>query len=559
MRFGVQMFGPGSLCRENPEKFFKALHDARYRLIEPCIWLDEVPQGAEALPVWTAEDLTRFVPFYEKYDLKIFSCHLFVSSLDTAAKKIKSLHDTFGISQFVIAGRTETTKEGCLSYARELASLSRRLARLTRSPEESGRAPIRLLLHNGAEDIRAKIDNKTAYEWLLDACEGTVGAQPDVGWLLVGGADVEAFLWRNKDRIHSLHYKDFTKDESGNLKETAIGKGLVDMEACFQFARAMEIPQFADMDGSEGDLLADLINAGQLLGSLTQCRSHTKSILCIYDMETGDVTKLHEFDRIVEAPNWLKDENTILYNSEGCIWRYLISEDREEKIPSGECTNCNNDHVLSPDHTLLAVSHSVPGSWESKIYILPVTGGTPRLVTPKGPSYLHGWSPDGKELTYCAFREKEGELSVDIYAISAQGGQEWQLTGNAAFNDGPEYDPDNAHIWFNSTRTGLMQIWKMNRDGSRQEQMTFEEQNNWFAHVSPDGKKVINLAYGKDGLDANEHLPNMNVSLWIMNPDGSERRKLLDFFGGQGSVNVNSWSPDSKRFAFVAYELAHRE
>ena len=129
---------------------------------------------------------------------------------------------------------------------------------------------------------------------------------------------------------------------------------------------------------------------------------------------------------------------------------------------------------------------------------------------------------------------------------------------NACFNDGPEYQPDGNKIWFNSTRTGLMQIWKMERDGKNQAQVTFEEQNNWFAHISPDGQKVVNLAYTKDGLDANEHLPNMNVSLWLMNIDGKERSKIMDLFGGQGSINVNSWSPDSKKFAFVSYELHHK-
>ncbi|MCM1135797.1 MAG: TIM barrel protein [Clostridium sp.] len=554
MRFGVQMFGPGLLCRENPEKFFRALADARYQLIEPCLFLDGAPADADKIPIWTIDELHNYKPLYEKYGLKILSCHVFTQSLETAADKLKKLHTSFGVTQFILAGRTETTREGCLAYAEKLTELA----------EELKSTPIQLLLHNGAEDIHAKIDGKTAYEWLLDACKGMVGAQPDVGWLLYGGEDVEAFLWRNKDKILSLHYKDFKKNADGALTETAIGKGLVDVEACFQFARAMELPQFTDMDGNENDLLADIQGTAALFNSLTQCRSRTKSTLCIYDLETGEVTKLHTFDRIIEAPNWLKDGDAIIYNSEGFIWNYSISEDSERKIPSGECCNCNNDHVLSPDHSQIAVSHSAPGTWESKIYILPITGGTPRLVTPNGPSYLHGWSPDGSELAYCAFREHDGELCVDIYSIPVEEnqlekyGQEKQLTSHAAFNDGPEYDPDNAHIWFNSTRSGLMQIWKMERDGSNQTQMTFEEQNNWFAHVSPDGKKVINLAYSKLGLDANEHLPNMNVSLWLMNPDGTGRKKLLDFFGGQGSVNVNSWAPDNRRFAFVTYELEHK-
>lgn len=637
MRFGVQLFGPGKLCRENPEKFFKSLSKARYQLIEPCLWSGERPQGAEGLPVWTMDELASMQPLYEKYHLKILSCHLFADLEDELLPgKILRLCEDFGITQFVIAGHSETTREGCLAYAEKLVRLAGKLAdRIGKSrdslPQPDGSrilpaaapnpsSPLRLLLHNGPEESLARIDGKTAYEYLLDCCDnccrsalsssvipapgspagpqqngaagsvltGTqsggnaspclIGAQPDAGWLLYGGEDVEAFLWRNRDRVCSLHYKDFKENADGSLSETLIGKGLLDVEACFQFARAMELPQFADMDGSENDFPADIQAAGQLFGSLTQCRSNTRSILCVYDMETGKVTRLREFDRIIEAPNWRRDGNTIIYNSEGFIWNYQISEDTERKIPSGECNNCNNDHVLSPDHTQIAVSHSKPGTWESKIYILPVTGGTPGLVTPEGPSYLHGWSPDGKELAYCAFREHEGALSADIYSIPVKGalaedakadgqtpdpaghsyGEETQLTSHAAFNDGPEYDPDGIHIWFNSTRTGLMQIWKMDRDGGSQVQMTFEEQNNWFAHVSPDGETVINLAYSKDGLDASEHLPNMQVSLWAMKPDGSRRRKLLDFFGGQGSVNVNSWAPDSKRFAFVAYELLHR-
>ena len=147
------------------------------------------------------------------------------------------------------------------------------------------------------------------------------------------------------------------------------------------------------------------------------------------------------------------------------------------------------------------------------------------------------------------------ELYVTHYII--EGGEEKRLT-TEGFNDGPEYSPDGKTIWFISTRSGLMQVWKMNADGSGQQQMTFEDQNNWFGHISPDGKKVVNIAYSRDGLDPHQHLPNMNVSLWLMNPDGSDRRKILDFFGGQGSINVNSWAPDSRRFAFVQYELLHK-
>lgn len=272
------------------------------------------------------------------------------------------------------------------------------------------------------------------------------------------------------------------------------------------------------------------------------------------DIQTGKVRKVKTFDRLIEAPNWMQsDDDVLVYNSGGCIWKYRISQDTEEMIPSGMCTNCNNDHVLSPDHSSIAVSHSQT-SWMSQIYILPVSGGTPRLITPNAPSFLHGWSPDGKELAYCAFRDHGAGMEVDVYSIAVEGGDEVRLTENAGFNDGPEYAPNGKHIWFNSTRSGLMQCWRMNRDGSEPVQMTFSDRNNWFPHVSPDGEKVVYISYKKEDLKPAEHLPNLYVQLRLMNADGSEDRELLELFGGQGTINVNSWNSDSKRFAFVMYD-----
>ena len=144
-----------------------------------------------------------------------------------------------------------------------------------------------------------------------------------------------------------------------------------------------------------------------------------------------------------------------------------------------------------------------------------------------------------------------------MYSIPAEGGEEKRLTFGG-FNDGPEYAPDGKSIWFNSTRSGKMQIWRMGRDGSDPVRMTPGERNNWFAHVSPDGEKVVYISYGAEDLLPNEHLPNMRVELRIMNADGSGERRLLSFFGGQGSMNVNSWAPDSRHIAFVSYEILHK-
>lgn len=281
-----------------------------------------------------------------------------------------------------------------------------------------------------------------------------------------------------------------------------------------------------------------------------------RSILELYDMETGERRAVREFDRIIEAPNWLGGGDAVLYNSAGRIWRYSLSRDREELLDTGDCVRCNNDHMVSPDGRFLAVSCAPDPAdgLSSQIYVLPIAGGQPRQVTQTAPAFLHGWSADG-EMAYCAFRPDPvgGQYKIDVYTVPASGGAEVRLTDGVGYNDGPEYSPDGRHIWFNSTRSGLMQIWRMDRDGGNLTRMTHTDSNCWFPHLSPDGKTVVYLVFHKGDLEPWEHLPDKQVELWAMDSGGGNGRKLLDLFGGQGTINVNSWSPDSRRFAFVSY------
>lgn len=277
----------------------------------------------------------------------------------------------------------------------------------------------------------------------------------------------------------------------------------------------------------------------------------TYSILETIDVHTGERTALKEFDYVIEAPNWTQDGRYLVYNSRGHMYAYELASGEITEIDSGFAIDCNNDHVLSPDNTQIAVSHFTNEDATSRIYILPFSGGSPRLVTDKGPSYLHGWSPDGKRLAYCA--ERSGQH--DIYTISVNGGPETQLTDLPGLDDGPEYSPDGKHIWFNSTRTGLMQVWRMEADGSNPTHMVNEDANCWFPHVSPDGKWVIYIAYGKNDVKAGDHPANKNVELRLIPADGGESKTILKLFGGQGTINVNSWSPDNRTIAFVSYRL----
>ena len=283
-------------------------------------------------------------------------------------------------------------------------------------------------------------------------------------------------------------------------------------------------------------------------------RSGDRSILEVFDIETGKSEVLDEFDCVIEAPNWSADGKFLTFNSEGRIYKYEIASGDVTEVPSYFVDNCNNDHVLAPDGTGLYVSHHTKEDGLSRIYKIFYDGRMPELVTPLAPSYLHGITPDGKMLAYCA--ERNGEY--DIYTIPTAGGNETQLTTAFGLNDGPEYDCDGEYIWFNSVRTGRMQAWRMKADGSEQTQMTFDAHwNTWFPHISPDRTKVVMLAYHERDVRPGEHVPNKNVEIRLMTGSDkagwSEPRTILKLFGGQGTINVNSWAPDSKRFAYVRY------
>jgi Tol biopolymer transport system component len=251
-----------------------------------------------------------------------------------------------------------------------------------------------------------------------------------------------------------------------------------------------------------------------------------------------------------EAPNWSRDGKYFLFNRGGQIYRLPVAGGEPEVINTGFANRCNNDHGLSPDGTQLVISDQSQEDNKSLIYILPSAGGTPKLVTNRGPSYWHGWSPDGKTLAYCA--ERNGEY--DIYTISVDGGEEKRLTTAPGLDDGPDYSPDGQYIYFNSERTGLMQIWRMKTDGSMQEQITSDDYNNWFPHPSPDGKWLVFLSYEKD---VKGHPANEDVMLRLMPVGGGEIQVLAKLFGGQGTINVPSWSPDSNNLAFVSHRLVN--
>lgn len=281
-------------------------------------------------------------------------------------------------------------------------------------------------------------------------------------------------------------------------------------------------------------------------------RPATMSHISVMSADGKEERIVASFSRIVEAPNWSHDGEYLIVNGDGKLWRVPVKGGQLQQIPTGEISRLNNDHGLSPDGQTIAIS-------AGQIFTLPVSGGTPKQITQATPSYFHGWSPDGQTIAYCAQRNN----NFDIYSINVNGGNEQRLTTHAGYDDGPDYSKDGRWIYFNSDRSGTWDIWRIPATGAGDndalaERITSDEREDWFPHPSPDGKHIVYLSFepGTKGHPANKvvQLRMLEVARKHLRRR-SEARVLKEFFGGQGTMNVNSWSPDGKQFAFVRYGL----
>jgi hypothetical protein len=277
-------------------------------------------------------------------------------------------------------------------------------------------------------------------------------------------------------------------------------------------------------------------------------------------MEVGGAQSrrvVRHFDTKIEAPNWSRD-NQLIYNSGGLIYRIPAAGGEPVVINTGPNKRNNNDHGISPDGTQLIISDQSEPDNHSRIFVLPISGSDkPKLVVgdPGGPSYWHAWTPDGTTIGFTANRASTKDF--DIWAKKLAGGREYRLTRAKGLDDGPEYSPDGRYIYFNSTRSGSMQIWRARAsDGANPEQVTSDTNyRDWFPHFSPDGKWIAFISFGLD-IDLSDHPPNRDVVLRLMPADGSAPPRILTkLFGGQGTINVPSWSPDGQSIAFVSYRL----
>ncbi|MBN2633864.1 MAG: TolB family protein [Bacteroidales bacterium] len=262
---------------------------------------------------------------------------------------------------------------------------------------------------------------------------------------------------------------------------------------------------------------------------------------------------IHEDPGRFEAPNWMPDNRHLLFNMDGSLYTIPLTGGEPVKLNTGFADRINNDHGISFNGRNIAISHQregMPGGG-STVYVLPLKGGTPKMISPETPSYWHGWSPDDKKVIYVA--KRNNNPVYNIYSNSIKGGQELALTDikEGEHVDGCEYSPDGKYIWYNGNHNGRMHIWRMAPDGTGREEMTFEDYNDWFPHVSPDGKWVVFLSYPPD-IEPNSHPSYKKVMLRMMPADGGEPAVITYLYGGQGTINVPSWAPDSRHIAFVS-------
>jgi Tol biopolymer transport system component len=281
---------------------------------------------------------------------------------------------------------------------------------------------------------------------------------------------------------------------------------------------------------------------------LVPYRDYLGSAIEILDIDNGNSKIIYQIPKSLQAPNWTQDGKSLIYNRDGILYNFDLASGTPKPINTGIANKNNNDHVISFDGKMLAISSQNGEKGASVGFTVPIGGGEAKQITPIGPSYMHGWSPDGKWIVFCGDRNNE----YDVYRIPSTGGPEERLTNTPGLDDGPEYSPDGKYIYFNSVRSGLMQVYRMKADGTEQTQLTNDDFNNWFPHISPDGKWIVYITFLKDEVAPGDHPFYKHVYLRIMPANGGPSKVVAYLYGGQGTINTPSWAPDSRHLAFVS-------
>lgn len=397
-----------------------------------------------------------------------------------------------------------------------------------------------------------------------------------VGWMVrksLDGNSPHVNAVEHGDGLTSLQYRRTAgaQTEERKMKITKANILQLERKGNTYIMRAAAYGQTYTVDSISGIDLGDDVYVGLFVGShnsdvletgvfsnvnisvpapstLVPYKQYLGSGLELLEVASGKRETIYTVPNSIQAPNWMPDGKRLLYNSEGAIYTFDLTSKQPQLLNTGDVKNNNNDHVISFDGKMLGLSSGIEKLGGSIVWTVPITGGNPKQITPKGPSYTHGWSPDGKDLVFTG--QRNGDF--DIYKVPSGGGKEVKMTTAPGLDDGPEYTPDGKYIYFNSVRSGLMQVWRMKADGSDQEQVTKDSLNNWFPHISPDGKLIAFISFLPSEVAVGDHPFYKHVYIRVMPLAGGEPKVLAYVYGGQGTMNTPNWSPDSKHLAFIS-------
>lgn len=251
----------------------------------------------------------------------------------------------------------------------------------------------------------------------------------------------------------------------------------------------------------------------------------------------------------MQSPNWAPDGKSIYVYENAHVMKipYLDppAGGEPQAVDTGKLVGCGGNFGLSPDGKSLAITCAKDKGSPHHVFVLPASGGgTPRQVT-EGPvsSYFHAWSPDSKTIAFT----RGSASKADIFTVPAAGGAEVRLTSDT-LNDGPDYTPDGKLIYFDSMRSGTLQIWRMKADGSGAEQITDDGNINHSPHVSPDGKTVAFLSQpvlGGGGIG--------DVTIKVIDAPNGLIRTVASFQGNRNSFSTYTWG-NRNHVAFVSYQ-----
>jgi tricorn protease-like protein len=417
------------------------------------------------------------------------------------------------------------------------------------------------ILHTRAEFVGAKgVEEHRKVGWMVR--QSLDGKSPHVNAVVHG------------DGLTSLQFRRTSGAQTEELKSALTHANIIELERkgkvytmrVAKYGETFVTSDIKDIDLGDdvyvglfvGSHNADVVETGVFSNvrisvpawdSLVPYRDYLGSRVEVLEVASGERKVVHTSPNSLQAPNYTIDGKSLIYNSKGLMYKFDLEKGTEELINTGDVTNNNNDHVVSFDGKMLGLSSGVQKLGGSIVWTVPITGGIPKQITPKGPSYLHGWSPDGKTLTFTGQRNNE----YDIYTVPATGGKEVRLTDAKGLDDGSEYSPDGKYIYFNSNRTGEMRLYRMNADGSDQVALTDGEYHDWFPHISPDGKWILFISFLKSEVGAGDHPFYKHVYLRMFPVSDPKKVRVVAYlYGGQATINTPSWSPDSKRVAFVS-------